>query len=153
MGISLGVTVRKHSSSKSGPGNNFCPTLNIWREAHVVDHVPSGVSAVTMIGALAVVAYLRTPLYGILVDLCGTRDRAAFWIAFSNVTLALLPLIFAMQYTPEVKAGKSVVLEVAAQLKWAMAGLLSAVVVLGWVLSRFIRRQIVHDKPTAKAAA
>jgi hypothetical protein len=107
----------------------------------------------TMITALAIVAYLRAPLYSILVELSGTRERAGFWVAFSNVTLALLPLIFAMQYTPEAKPGTSVVLEVAAQLKWALAGLLSAVVFLGWVLSRFIRRQVVQDTPQPKAAA
>jgi hypothetical protein len=109
--------------------------------------------AVTMMIALAIVAYLRGPLYGILVELCGNRERAAFWVAFSNVTLALLPLIFAMQYTPDVTPETSVVLEIAAQLKWALAGLLSAVVVLGWVLSRFIRRQMVQNTPTSKAAA
>jgi hypothetical protein len=91
--------------------------------------------------SLAIVAYLRVPLHSILVELCGTRERAAFWVAFSNVTLALLPLIFAMAYTPELKGGNPAVLEVAAQLKWALAGLLSAVVVLGWVLNRFIRWQ------------
>ena len=96
--------------------------------------------AATLVASLAIVAYLRGPLHSILVELCGTRERAAFWVAFSNVTLALLPLIFAMQYTPELKGGTPV-LEVAAQLKWALAGLLSAVVVLGWTLSRFIRRQ------------
>jgi hypothetical protein len=97
--------------------------------------------AATLAASLAIVAYLRVPLHNILVELCGTRERAAFWVAFSNVTLALLPLIFAMEYTPEPKGGTPAVLEVAAQLKWAMAGLLSAVVVLGWVLGRFIRRQ------------
>lgn len=109
--------------------------------------------AVTIVTALAIVAYLRTPLYGILVELCGTKDRAAFWVAFSNVTLALVPLIFAMQYTPEAGPGTSLVLEVATQLKWALAGLLSAVVFLGWVLSRFIRRQVVHGAHQPKAAA
>lgn len=108
--------------------------------------------AVTLMIALAIVAYLRGPLYSILVELCGNRERAAFWVAFSNVTLALLPLIFAMQYTPDVTRGTSVVLEIAAQLKWALAGLLSAVVVLGWVLSRFIRQQIVQNTPASKAA-
>jgi hypothetical protein len=109
--------------------------------------------AVTIITALAIVAYLRTPLHGILVELCGTKDRAAFWVAFSNITLALVPLIFAMQYTPEVRPGTSLVLEVAAQLKWALAGLLSAVVFLGWVLSRFIRRQVLQDAHQTKAGA
>ena len=97
--------------------------------------------AATMASSFAIVAYLRAPLRSILVELCGTGERAAFWVAFSNVTLALLPLIFALQYTPEVKAGTAAVFEVAAQLKWALAGLLGSVVVLGLVLRGFIRRQ------------
>jgi len=108
----------------------------------------------TLVTSFAIVAYLRAPLRSILVELCGTRERAAFWVAFSNVTLGLFPLIFAMQYTPELKPGSPVVFEVAAQLKWALAGLLSAVAVLGWVLSRFIRRQPVGNvNESGKAGA
>lgn len=91
--------------------------------------------------AFAVIAYLGSPLHGILVELCGTRERAAFWLAFANVTLTLAPLIFAMQYRPDLKAGNTAALELTAQLKWALAGLLVAVLILGWVLSSFIRRQ------------
>lgn len=109
--------------------------------------------ALTMMISLAIVAYLRTPLYGILVEFCGNRERAAFWVAFSNVTLALLPLIFAMEYTPEATPGSSVVLEIAAQLKWALAGLLGALVVLDWVLSRFIQRQVVQGTHASKTTA
>ena len=109
----------------------------------------------TVITALAIVGYLRTPLHSILVELCGTRERAEFWVAFCNVTITLVPLIFAMQYTPELKAGTTAVLELSAQLKWALAGLLSAVVVLGWVLGRFIRRTsvAVDSNQTPNAAA
>ena len=88
--------------------------------------------AATLVTSLAIVAYLRVPLHSILVELCGTRERAAFWVAFSNVTLALLPLMFAMEYTPELKGGTPAVLEVAAQLNgpwrvfsvpsWSLAG-------------------------------
>lgn len=95
----------------------------------------------TLIATFAIVAYLRSPLHSILVELCGTRERAAFWVSFSNVTITLVPLIFAMQYTPDLKAGSSAVLELATQLKWALAGLLFAVLVLGWVLKGFIHRQ------------
>jgi hypothetical protein len=95
----------------------------------------------TLIATFAIVAYLRSPLHNILVELCGTRERAAFWVSFSNVTITLVPLIFAMQYTPDLKAGSTAVLELAAQLKWALAGLLFAVLVLGWVLRGFLRRQ------------
>ena len=108
----------------------------------------------TLITTFAIVAYLRSPLHNILVELCGTRERAAFWVTFSNVTMTLVPLIFAMQYTPDLKAGSSAVLELAAQLKWALAGLLFAVLMLGWVLRGFIRRQggQVVTKPTPAAA-
>jgi len=107
---------------------------------------------ITMVAALTIVAYLRAPLQGILIELCGNRERAAFWVAFSNVTLALLPLIFAMQFTPEATPGTSIVLEIAAQLKWALAGLLSALIVLGWVLSRFIHRQTASGNQPPQAA-
>jgi hypothetical protein len=108
----------------------------------------------TMIATFAIVAYLRSPLLNILVELCGTRERAAFWVSFSNVTITLVPLIFAMQYTPDLKAGSSAVLELAAQLKWALAGLLLAVLILGWVLKGFIRRQAgqrVTEQPAPAA--
>ena len=56
--------------------------------------IASGVS-------LLVVAYLRRPLKAVLADLCGTVERAKFWSAFSNATLVLVPLIFVLQYRPE----------------------------------------------------
>jgi hypothetical protein len=95
----------------------------------------------TLITTFAVASYLRSSLHSILLELCGTGERAAFWVAFSNVTLILVPLIFAMQYTPCLREGSSATLELAAQLKWALAGMLLAVLVLGWVLSSYIRRQ------------
>jgi len=107
----------------------------------------------TLITTLAIVAYLRSPLHSILVELCGTRERAAFWVTFSNVTMTLVPLIFAMQYTPDLKAGSSAVLELAAQLKWGLAGLLFAVLILGWVLRGFIRRQGGQVVPNQTPAA
>jgi hypothetical protein len=72
------------------------------------------------------------------------------------VTITLVPLIFAMQYTPDLKAGSSAVLELATQLKWALAGLLFAVLVLGWVLKGFIHRQagqFATKHPTPAAVA
>jgi len=95
----------------------------------------------TLVTALGIVVYMRSPLHNILVELCGTCERAAFWVSFSNVTITLVPLIFAMHYTPDVKTGNAAVFELATQLKWALAGLLFAVLILGWVLSGFIRRQ------------
>jgi len=91
--------------------------------------------------SLGVVVYLNAPLRRILVELCGTSERAAFWAAFTNVCIILVPLIFALQFTPGSKGETSAVLEIAAQLKWVLAGLLAAVVMVGWVLGRFIRQR------------
>lgn len=102
----------------------------------------------TLVTSLVIVIYLQAPLRGILTELCGTPERAAFWAAFSNVTVTLLPLIFAMQYTPAGSGERPAALDLATQLKWSLAGLLSAVVVLGWVLSRFIPL-----RPTSSGAA
>jgi hypothetical protein len=96
--------------------------------------------AVSLVTSLAVVVYLRAALQRILVELCGTSERARFWAAFTNISVVLVPLIFALQYSPELKEGQPAVLEIAAQLKWALAGLLATVVMVGWVLSRFTRQ-------------
>lgn len=103
----------------------------------------------TLAASIAVAGYLRSALRSILVELCGTPQRAVFWVAFCNLAIVLTPVIFAMQYVPELKPGTSAVIEMATQLKWGLAGLLSAVVVLGWVLGRFIRRQPVTSSPAA----
>jgi len=107
----------------------------------------------TLVTTLAIVAYLRSSLHNILVELCGTRERAAFWVSFSSVTISLVPLIFAMQYTPDLKPGSAAVFELAGQLKWALVGLLVAVLILGWVLRSFIRRENGPSKTNQAAAA
>ena len=94
---------------------------------------------ITVACASAVVWYLRPSLEGVLIDLCGTAPRAAFWTAFSNVTIALTPVIFAMHYRPD--AATPALFAIGTQLEWALAGLLLSVIVLGFVLSRFIVRQ------------
>ncbi len=94
-------------------------------------------SAIT---SLLVVAYLRRPLRAILTDLCGTVERANFWLAFSNVTLVLVPLIFALSNQPEMHAIRPVVLEVGAQLRQALVRLAASVVILGIVIGSFIPR-------------
>lgn len=91
--------------------------------------------------SFAAVVYLRPHLKRILVDLCGTEERASFWTAFSNLALVLMPLIFAMHYRPETGPETSPVLEIGAQLKWALIGLVASVLALGLVVSMFIPRR------------
>ena len=94
---------------------------------------------ITLWMSLTIVIYLMNPLRKILTELCGTRERADFWLAFSNVALMLTPLIFAASCTPDPRG--DLVIEIATQLKWVFVGLLTALMITGWVISRFIPRQ------------
>ena len=93
---------------------------------------------VTAALAIAVVWYLKPSLHDVLVDLCGTTTRAAFWTAFSTVTIALTPIMFALHYRPDTSAESSAVFEIGRQLELALAGLLLSVVLLAVVLAKFI---------------
>src|SRR4051794_37052934 len=88
--------------------------------------------------AIGVVWYLKPYLHAVLVDLCGTEVRAAFWAAFSTVAVALTPIMFALHYRPDASAGARAVFEIGTQLEWALAGLLLSVLLLAIVLAKFI---------------
>ena len=95
---------------------------------------------ITMSVVFAALLYLRKPLQLILTDLCGTSDRARFWTAFSNVTLFLVPLVFALNQQPEADVRQSTIFAISGQIEWAMIGFVVSVVVLGFMLSRYIPR-------------
>jgi len=108
---------------------------------------------ITLSMSLTTVIYLMNPLRKILTELCGTRERADFWLAFSNVALMLTPLIFAASFPPD--PGGNLVIEIATQLKWAFIALLTAMIIIGLVISRFIPRPAsrVGPHPSGTAAA
>lgn len=104
-------------------------------------------TAVFAIGSLAtlgiglgVVGYLRHPLEKVLVELCGNQERAGFWAAFSSVALGVTPVIFAIACRPAPGPGSPPIFEFADQLKWGLIGLMSTVLMLGWVIGRSIVR-------------
>lgn len=99
----------------------------------------------TLLVCLLVVIYLRPFLRRILVDLCGTEERAQFWTVFSNILLIGLPFIFALGFRPESRTTEDQFFEVAARLGGNFSGFLSALVVIGIVVSCFA---LVAPKPT-----
>ena len=84
--------------------------------------------------------YMKQPLQRVLVDLCGTQERANFWTAFSSITLVLVPIICAMQFRPGSTSEINLSFAIIDQLKWALIGLVGTVVALGVVISKFIPR-------------
>ena len=93
---------------------------------------------ITLLAALAVVHYLNSPLRRQLQELCGNAERGDFWVAFSNVTVVLTAVIFAMSVEPS--SSDPPLLAVISQLRWGFMGLVVSVLMLGWILSRFIPR-------------
>lgn len=96
--------------------------------------------ALTMVGSVTVVMYLRRPLQKLLTDLCGNQERAGFWTAFSAVTVGAVPVIFALASGPATEVTTPLFMQVAEQLKWGLIGMVLSVLTLGWLVSRFIPR-------------
>ncbi|NIF55093.1 hypothetical protein [Burkholderia sp. Ax-1724] len=51
---------------------------------------------VPLFAGLFVVRYLKNVLWRVLVDLCGTSERAEFWVRISAVLIAATPLLFVL---------------------------------------------------------
>jgi len=96
--------------------------------------------ALTAFLSLGIVAYIKKHLRILLIELCGTTERASFWLAFSNVALILVPLIFALDYKPEFGPNETVIFEMATQLKYALIGFVITLGLLALILFRFIPR-------------
>jgi len=91
----------------------------------------------TLIIVSSIVGYLRPHLKKVLVDLCGTDDRAQFWTVFSNVLLIGIPLIFSLNYRPEAGNIEELFFDVAGKLSGNLGGLLIAMIGIGIIVSFF----------------
>ncbi|MGC2194343.1 MAG: hypothetical protein WA628_06685 [Terriglobales bacterium] len=95
---------------------------------------------ITLLAAFAVVRYLSGPLRTQLQELCGSAERAEFWTAFSNVTVVLTPAILAMLVDLPAGPGVPPLRAVVGQVRWGLIGLVGSVLMLGWILGRFLPR-------------
>jgi len=95
---------------------------------------------ITGLASVAVVLYLRGPLRKLLVELCGNERRAEFWTAFSAVTVGVVPVIFSLASRPSMSPDRPALLQVADQLESGLIGMVLSVLLLGWIIARFIPR-------------
>jgi len=94
-------------------------------------------AALTLLISGLVVRYLRPFLRKVLLDLCGTEDRAQFWTAFSNILLIGLPMIIALNYQPQARNTEELFFEVAGKLSGNLGGFLFALISIGFIVSFF----------------
>jgi len=93
--------------------------------------------SVTLAACLSLTAYLRPTLKRVLIDLCGTEQRAEFWTSFSSLLLVLMPIVFSLGFTPEASMPDAKILEVAGQLRWNLFGFVLALLMIGGAVAFF----------------
>lgn len=86
---------------------------------------------------LALMAYLRPHLKRVLVDLCGTEERAQFWTVFANIMLVALPVIVGLGYAPEFVSLDAAFFEVIGQIKWNLFGFIFSLMCVGLAVGFF----------------
>lgn len=105
---------------------------------------------ITFVIVSLIVRYLRPHLWKVLVDLCGTEERARFWTAFSNILLIGMPLIFALNYVPNARNTEEMFFDVAGKLSGNLGGMLLALVCIGIIVSFFALAAPRQPKAEAK---
>lgn len=92
---------------------------------------------ITSVAALLITGYIRPHLKRVLVDLCGTEERAQFWTVFSNILLIGLPLILALGYRPKADGAEQLFFEVIGRFSGNLGGYLAALICVGVIVSFF----------------
>jgi hypothetical protein len=91
----------------------------------------------TLIVSALLAGYLQPFLRKVLLDLCGTEDRARFWTAFSNILLIGVPVTFALSHHPEAENPEALFFEIAGKLSGNLGGFLAALIGIGLIVSFF----------------
>ena len=80
---------------------------------------------------------LRTYLNRILIDLCGTEERAQFWTVFSNIVLVGFPLLISLMYQPQALNTEELFFELTRRTSENLFGFMFALITIGFIVSIF----------------
>lgn len=81
--------------------------------------------------------YLRPFLNRILIDLCGTEDRATFWTVFSNILLVGFPVLISLMYRPETVEMQELFFEITHRTSGNIISFMVTLVGIGFIVSVF----------------
>ena len=93
--------------------------------------------ALTLLIAALLTLALRNALSRILLDLCGTQERAHFWLQFATIMLVAMPVVIGLGYAPEADSGRLLFFETGRQLGRNLMGYLFALAITGGFISIF----------------
>jgi len=92
---------------------------------------------ITFVICVLTFRYLRPFLNRVLIDLCGTEDRAQFWTAFASIILIGLPLLFGLMYHPEAQKAEELFFELTHRISSNLISFVLALVCIGIIVSFF----------------
>jgi|GEM_PF-1067675 len=97
--------------------------------------------ALPLIISLVAAIYLHGVIRSLLVDICGTEDRARFWTRCAVVTMIAVPLMLVLLTTDtpyNCDAARCAAKALRQTLAWTAGGILAAVGVIAYVVGRYI---------------
>lgn len=104
-------------------------------------------TGITALASLMAVVYLKPGFEKILSELCGSRERAVFWVASGNLVIVLSPLFFAMNFQPGDGQCGTIFFDIARQVKWGIFGLIGTVSVIGLTVKSYIPKPLTANAP------
>lgn len=93
---------------------------------------------VPLLAGLAISFYLRGALRNLLLDLCGTAQRAEFWVRTSTVLITAFPMLLALWFGQSGVAGATAALVLRTALIMSATGIVVGVAVMGWNIAKSI---------------
>lgn len=111
--------------------------------------------AIPLAAGLFVNIYLRHAIYRLLVELCGTEERADFWLRAIGIFIVGTPMVLVLLFGGGVNLqSRCVSLELADAIRHAMALSLGGILLSAGVVSRIIWKQAVGgSKPSPAGVA
>lgn len=107
---------------------------------------------ITSIICMLLLAYFRPFLKRILVDICGTEDRASFWMAFANILILGIPILYGVGYIPYSYSIENIFFEVVLQIRANLSFFILTIIGVGMAVCLFAlttpRPQVVSKKET-----
>jgi len=123
---------------------------------------------ISILAGIGISIAIRKPLYALLVDVCGTQERARFWLHITILSYLLVAAAIGLSFQPETSYAQGltefrdgavyeervyyespnydpILYNLGGQLGRTLFGLLLITGIMAFFISRFIRRQDQAD--------
>jgi hypothetical protein len=101
---------------------------------------------IALVVAAATITVLYRPLFAVILDLCGTQQRARFWSLYLSTILILVPLTFVTFISTFGARLYDFDAAIQRTTFYALIGLTGALVVIGWGIWR-PSNDLLRDNP------